>query len=308
MSVSHWEGPLVTFGQAPSTGTNGPVEYNGQAGPNLFFGASGQLDTSLGYQPGQQPSVAIKGWVGSPIYVLEQAPAALAANNIAAAQVPVAGTALTLVSVTGGGVTVGQSVVNRTTGATVTGLLALDGAVAQVTFGTTATISIYDPRTIISRAVSVASVGNDSTATFTVAGFDYLGYPMTETITGANIGTANGKKAFKYIQSVTPHGTLSGSNVTVGTQDVFGFPLKAENFGQTRIVWNNGVITANTGFTAPDTTSPATATTGDVRGTYAVQSASDGTKKLQIYVTTPVWGLPNYSTSVTTGLIGVTQA
>jgi hypothetical protein len=51
------------------------------------------------------------------------------------------------------------------------------------------------------------------------------------------------------------------------------------------------------------TTSPATTTTGDVRGTYAVQSATDKTKRLFFYQNPPVTNIGSVA-----GLFGVTQA
>jgi hypothetical protein len=96
---------------------------------------------------------------------------------------------------------------------------------------------------------------------------------------------------------------LSGSNVTVGTGDVFGFPLRADFVHEVSIYWNSAAITASTGFVAAVTTSPATATTGDVRGTYAVQSSSDATKRLAILIRPSVANI-----SSTAGLLGVTQA
>ena len=109
---------------------------------------------------------------------------------------------------------------------------------------------------------------------------------MTETITGANAGTANGAKAWKYISGITHSGSVAGT-LTIGTQDVIGLPFQSLRFGRLAINYNNAAITANTGFTAAVVTSPATATTGDVRGTYALQSASDGTKTIQVFITIP---------------------
>jgi hypothetical protein len=155
---------------------------------------------------------------------------------------------------------------------------------------------------MVGRNVRLTSGGNDSGITFTVSGYDVYGYPMTETITGANIGVASGAKAFKYISAVTHTGSVAGT-LTIGTGDVYGFPLFSTSFQDVFINWNAGIIVASTGYTAGVTTNPATSTTGDVRGTYAVQSASDGSKRLTISQSPP-------PTSIATmaNLFGVTQA
>lgn len=300
MASSAHAGPVVAYGQAPA------ADYNLSAPcPSLFNAGVGILDprSYYGYSPGGRRKA--HGFLSaSRVCTLDVVPSALAAANIAAAQVPVAGTALTLVSSTGSGVTVGQSVVNPNTGvATAATLLALDGASTPTSVGQDGRWAIWNPATLLARNVRITSVGNDSGATFTVSGYDVYGVPMTETITGANAGIASGIKTFKYIASVTPAGTLSGSNASVGTGDVMGLPLRADYFGDLDIVWNNAGITASTGFTAAVTTSPATATTGDVRGRYAVQSASDGTKRLQVFQTVSLANIVSV-----TGMFGVTQA
>ena len=114
--------------------------------------------------------------------------------------------------------------------------------------------------------------------------------------------TTNGKKAFKYIASVTPDVT-NAITYSVGTTDIFGLPLLSNFFSDVAINYNAAAITANTGYVAAVTTSPATTTTGDVRGTYAVQSATDATKRLAIRQ----FVLPANMGS-TAGLFGVTQA
>jgi len=113
--------------------------------------------------------------------------------------------------------------------------------------------------------------------------------------------TVNGKKAFKYIKSCTVSG--AATTIGVGTTDIFGIPLRSDALlFYSRLWWNAAEITATTGYVAADTTSPATATTGDVRGTYAVQSASDGSKRLQIALIIPPANL-----GTVTGLLGVNQ-
>lgn len=296
MTISAIAGPLVVFGQQDG-------DYNLDRSPSLFDQATALLDPRAAYTYITGSVNQASGFYMAPeIQTINVVPSQLAANNIAASQVPVAGTALTLVAATGAGVTVGVSINRADTGVAVTSLRALDGAASRVSMGQSGAVGIWDPTTLLARNVRITSVGVDTGATFTIAGYDIYGYPMTETITGASATVASGKKAFKYIASVTPAGTLSGSAVTVGTGDVIGLPLRADYFGDIVVVYNNAAVTASTGFLAAVTTSPATATTGDVRGTYALQSASDGSKRLQIYQSPQ---LSNITSS--TGLFGVTQ-
>ncbi len=262
----------------------------------------------IGYNNTRQGAIGFSG--ASYIPVMNAVPATLATNNIAASQTPVAGTALTLVSTTGAGVNVlatallvfpAQVTIPAAT-------LCLDTAPAVVAFGTPSIsngytmVSLYDPSTMVARAVRIVSAGNDTSATFAVVGYDVYGYAMSETITGAN-GTATGKKAFKFITSITPAGTLSGSAVTVGTTDVIGLPLRSDYVSDLSINMADAAITASTGYVAADTTT-ATATTGDVRGTYLLQTASDGSRRLRISITPPVGNIG----SPVSGLFGVTQA
>lgn len=298
MALKHHLGPIAVLGESET------AEVNPTQGPSMFRNGTGLIDWR-GYRLasfGGDVGIPVYGWLGSDtISVINAVPSALAANNLAAAQVPVAGTALTLVAASGAGITVGASVRNLDTGANATGLLAIDTAMGTLNQGDNNAIALYDPSKALARNLRFTSAGNDSAATATVRGFDIYGKAMTETVTLANAGIASGVKAWKYVTSITPAGTLSGSNLSVGTGDVFGFPLRADFFGDVGIYWNNALITANTGFVAAVTTDPATAITGDTRGTYAVQSASDGTKRLQITVRL------NPSRLTSAGLFGVAQ-
>jgi hypothetical protein len=127
--------------------------------------------------------------------------------------------------------------------------------------------------------------------------------PMSEVIAApASATTVNGKKAFKYIASVTPAFT-DAHNYSIDTTDIIGLPLRSDFFGDTAINYNATGITASTGYVAAVTTSPATTTTGDVRGTYALQSAADGSKRLMIRQFVLAANMGSIS-----GLFGVTQA
>jgi hypothetical protein len=297
MGISASTGPIIAFGQGAVSG-----DYNGQRGPSVFDQFLALMDprTPFQYQPGQSESNPVAGWMSGGQYVtLDCVPLTLGAANIAASQSPGAGA---IVLTAAAGVTGGLSVVNAVTGATVTGLLGLDGGGGRLSFGQTGTVQLWDPAKSFGRTISITSGGNDSALTFTVNGFDVYGQPMTENITGASGAAATGLKAFKYISSVTHTGSIA-STVTVGTTDVIGFPLLSQfQFPHTVIAYNGAMITAATGYLAGVATSPATAITGDPRGTYALQSASNGVKRLTVLQTiTPA------NISSIAGLLGVTH-
>lgn len=294
MTVTAFAGPLITFG-----GNSNP-----ENAPSLFNRMDGMLDPRTPYTYQRGGISPVYGFLGTGrMAAIQAVPATLAANNIGASAVPVSGTAFTLVSATGAGITAGVSITRADTGVTVSNLLAIDGAAGTVNFGAdTSQTRMWNPATLLARTVRIVSVGNDSGGTFTVRGYDIYGYPMTETITGANAGTANGVKAFKYIVSVTPGGTMSGSAITIGTTDVIGLPFRADYVNETEISMADAWITAVTGFTAAVTTSPATATTGDVRGTYALQTASNGTRRLAVFQSPLLTNIDSVA-----GLFGVTQ-
>lgn len=306
MTITAVSGPQVITGQSPSLNSYTP-DYNADTGPSLSWGGMGFLDPRFGFnQQAQSGQLAALGFAGAMVEALNAIPTASAVNNIAASAVPVAGTAMTLTSTT-------TSVVNKLSTAVVglasrqtiaSGTLVLDTAPGTFTVGSgSSNIQFYSPASNLARAIKVVSAGNDGSAAFTVAGYDVYGYPMTEKITGGSAATVAGKKAFKFISSVTPSGTVSGSNVSVGTADVFGFPLRSAAFAQALIFYNSALITATTGYVAYSNVT-ATSTTPDVRGTYAVQSAADGVKTLVVHQMVS----PGMVMSGSTGLFGATQA
>lgn len=130
----------------------------------------------------------------------------------------------------------------------------------------------------------VGQAGGVTAVNFTINGYDAYGQPVSCTFLGpAATATTVSPKTFRYVTSITSAATTTAA-VTIGTADTFGFPARVDNWDQCLIFWNNALITATTGFTAADTTNPATASTGNVRGKYAAQSASDGTKRMRMIV------------------------
>lgn len=180
-------------------------------------------------------------------------------------------------------------------GDTITGLFTGIGAINNgiapsgppnsVPFGSAGTLQLYNPAAMCSRVVNITPSGGSTSIVFTIQGANMYGFAQTETITTAGSVVA-GKKAWKYIQSITPSVTDGTNNYTVGTIDTIGLPIRSDYFTPIAglqldlALWYNGAaITSATGYTAAVLTAP-TATTGDVRGTYALQSASNGTKLL----------------------------
>lgn len=307
MTTTSFSGPLVTdLGNPLGSQGTGSANQNPGPGPCNWAHGDALLDPRypFTYYKGMSELEKFYGWAsGAMAMVINQVPSTISAVNIAATQAAAA--TITLVSSSGAGITVGTSITRPDTGATVTGLLAIDTAMAGVGFGQDATVNMWDPTKAISRNVRITSAADDSGKTFTVVGYDLYGYPMSEVITGANAGVASGAKAFKYIASVTPSTTPAG-NVSVGTGDVIGLPLRADYVGQLLINYNDTIITASTGFTAAVTTT-ATTTTGDVRGTYALQTASNATRRLVVYMSPTVAALAGNNTNLVTGLVGVKQ-
>jgi hypothetical protein len=165
----------------------------------------------------------------------------------------------------------------------------------------------WSPQALLGRAVSITAAASATYATATVNGYDIYGYPMSEAITITAGSTVNGKKAFKYIKSVVLSGGTADTThaYSVGTADVFGLPLRSDTFGD--IIVNNAsslvattLITAATNYLPADRTTPS-ATTADVRGTFAATSSS-GANKLIVRQSPQAYNAP-----YATGLYGLTQ-
>ena len=206
------------------------------------------------------------------IYVWDIVPQAAVTNNLATSQTAAAAGAVTL--------TAGTSVKSVTTAGGV---------------------SVYQldcPRAIKVNCSTTARA-------FTVSGYDYYGQAMSEVITVSVAGTAvTGKKAFYQISGVTIAG--SATAVLVGTSDKLGIPVRVFNVSYVASVKSNDTLAQDAGtFVAADTAT-ATTTTGDVRGTYAPATASDGIVRTTMGILLPAIAVGPNATRV--GALGVTQA
>lgn len=182
-----------------------------------------------------------------------------------------------------------------------------DGVAAALTStgsgtATLATALGSTPTFDVPRNVVITSTGgDDSGITFTITGTDEYGETLVEAIAGpTNNSTSSGLKAFKTITSVAFDGNITSTNLSIGPGDVLGLPVKIANTGDVVSQTRNGV--ASTGvFVAADTTDAATATTGDVRGTFAVDTATDGSNYYTVAITlsanqvkADAWGVDQY--------------
>lgn len=136
---------------------------------------------------------------------------------------------------------------------------------------------LFDPLGNICRNVAISGITAAGGA-FLVTGFDCYHQAMSETITStAGTATVYGKKAFKYIRAVTPQFTDATGTYSVGIGDTFGFGVLGRRYEAVDWKWAGVDQIDQTGYLAPDFTSPALATTGDVRGTLQVSAKGAGT-------------------------------
>jgi len=97
----------------------------------------------------------------------------------------------------------------------------------------------YTAETGTARQITLLSAGNDSSKTFTVVGTDVNGDALSETVTGANAGTATSTGYFATISSITAVGNPAG-NMSAGiNSNVAGVIFQ----GRTRVknlIWSGG--------------------------------------------------------------------
>ena len=240
----------------------------GQQSDDLWMGTATGPQTA-GWANGGNPGVIGQG-VGplGRVYIFDIVPATKSATAVCAAQA-IAGAA------------------NAT----------IDGASAS------AGVATFDYARIVT---AVSSNIGDTTQSITVTGTDYYGQAQTELIALNGTTTVSGLKAFKTVTQVAVDAALTG-NLSVGDGDSFGLPYRVTDGGYLLRTGWAGAVADNAGtFTAADTTSPATASTGDVRGTFAPTKASNGSRRLVIAIgLTAVQAGPN---ATQTSAIGVTPA
>lgn len=115
------------------------------------------------------------------------------------------------------------------------------------------------------------------TAALTVTGTDEYGTVIVES--SASGTSLAGKKAFKTVTGVTTSADITG--LTVGSGDVLGLPVFIPNAAAIIGEFEDGAD-ATAGTVVGGVVAEATATTGDVRGTYDPNTAMDGSTAIQL--------------------------
>lgn len=159
-------------------------------------------------------------------------------------------------------------------------------ATIQDNTGTSRLVWVLDvPRNVSFNVTHASSI---VALSLVVSGFDEYGAAMTETLAVTATGTTKttaGKKAFKYILSyaLTSAGNATTDTANLAWGNVFGLPYRVDA-AERVLPLGNAIVDVSGTVTKADDTSPATTSTGDVRGTYAPNSAPDGTKKYAVWI------------------------
>jgi len=246
--------------------------------PSLGYGGMNLIDPRLVWNKynssGNGVACAAIGWPANGC-ILDATPAAASATNVAAAANVTSGTAMTLVSSSGNGIIVTSSAFTALPTRTVipSGTLAVGAQMGYLSLGIRDITMYYDPTKAVTATLKVTGVSGGAGGAFIVRGWDLYGQPMAETITATSgATTVSGLKAWKWIASITPQFT-DAHNYSFGTTLTVGLNLAADLAGYVNIWVNGSGYTANPSITVADTTSPATGTTGDVRGTTVLTNA-----------------------------------
>lgn len=289
MVITANSGPLVTFG-ITQTSSGQVTNYNEQRGPSMFDLGQATLDPrpQFNYGPGSGVTQQVFGlWDQQGIVDYIPFTAGASAIALSTSNAPVSGTALTLTPISSNGAFL--TTINPPEGGAPVSVVAIDSTAATLNFGQSGTLAIWNPVAGTGRTITVVtSCANSNSEVYIVRGRDMYGFKMTENIIGSTTssGTGSGKKAFKYVQSIvcSTTVTVTSTGVSVGFNDVFGFPLKAPYMSGIT-VWcsttpnNAGTLQALSSLnaTVASTVVTQTATTPDIRGTVASTFVTNGT-------------------------------
>lgn len=328
MPITAYSGPLISYG-VTGVSTNGltqsvpPDSYNDQRAPSIFDLGTGLTDPRAfyDYQIGSGVSTPVYGFYRERGYV-DYVPATANASAFVVNTVVSTGvTTYTLTAASSSGGTYSTTITAPESGATTGTLIAIDSTAASLAFGQAGTVTMWNPGGGTGRNISIITSSYLDGGTFSVAGRDMYGYKMTETIAVSSNGSATssyggvGKKAFKYISSITNTTTPTSTGVSIGFGDTFGMPLYVPYCGADLSVrllasaYSSAVAVAlsSANFVLGSTMATATSTSPDARGTYASTTATNGTLRVQISVVPSASAVYSITSSNVQPLFGYAQ-
>jgi hypothetical protein len=121
---------------------------------------------------------------------------------------------------------------------------------------------------------AVSANAGDTTQTLTFTGLDEYGETVVENVALNGTTVVFGKKAFKSISKIHISAASAG-NISAGSSDVLGLPFRLNNVADSLRAYFNEIVDTSGPFVKGDATT-ATATTGDIRGTFDPNSACNG--------------------------------
>lgn len=311
MTLTANSGPNVSFG-ITTTSTGQVMQYNEDRAPSVSDLGHGFMDPRpyFRYQPGNT-NYSFNTMFGNAAFV-DYVPTAASSNGLVSnGTAALAGTTLTLTA-TGAALT--SVSLNPPEGGSAVTVYCIDSSSATVSFGQSGQIKAWNPRGGTGRTITIYASSNLDGGTFTVAGRDMYGIKMTESLTAGST-TIAGKKAFKYISSITASTTITSTGFMIGYTDTFGFPAVFNYGGVQNTVrllataYSSAAAVALSSATTvlASTVATATSTTGDVRGTYASTTASDGTLRLQMEQVFNAYQVAQVTNTDNSAIFGVTQ-
>jgi hypothetical protein len=299
MSITAFSGPVVSYGVTMSSTSGDGItgqdfEHNPQRSPSFSDLGDAMMDprAAYSYDPGQGSAVPVLGFYNN-VGTVDYVPTTLNASAFVSATTVATGVsgAFTLNAASSSGGTYSTTIVAPETGKASSTLIAIDSTAAYLTFGSAATMCVWNPGAGTGRNVTIKLSSNADGGSYTVLGRDMYGFKMSETIATGSTNLA-GRKAFKYISAIYNCSTPTSTGISIGFGDVYGFPLAVPYVGLNSLVSlnssaNNSSITnlSTTTVVLASTVATQTSTTPDVRGTYASSTASNGVIRLQMQVT-----------------------
>lgn len=320
MTITALSGPIIQFGTTLSSTSGDGItgqdyEHNSQRAPMLTDMGDAMLDprVAYAYAPGAGVTAQSVGFFNNAALV-DFVPTTAQTSAFQATATGSSGVStFTLAAASSAIGTYSTTIIAPETGRVTGTLIAIDSTAAVVAFGTDKTVAVWNPTAGTGRNIVIKPSSNLDGGSFTIAGRDMYGYKVTETIAAGSTNLA-GKKAFKYVSSITNASAPTSTGVSIGFGDILGFPLAVPYVGLNAQVSinssaNNSSPTSlsTTTVVLASTAATQTSSTPDVRGTYSSSTASNGVIRVQMLVTPTAQAIATVTSTNVSGLFGGTQ-